>query len=264
MTFFLFPHLHTRARRILFQFFIRQSAKKADALIAVSDNTCKDATRILSIPANRIHTTPLGVDQVFRPISDPDLLEKIREKYLLPEMFILHVGTIEPRKNLRSLIRAFSKLGKMGYCGSLVCVGQFGWQYHDILKEIEMLDVERRVKFTGYIPTTDLPIVYNLAQIFVYPSTYEGFGIPPLEAMACGTPVITTSGSAMANHVDNAALLVTPQDEEELAQAMHKLLNNPKLQEELSIRGQQKASSFTWKRTAQETVKVYRQILQTR
>jgi glycosyltransferase involved in cell wall biosynthesis len=264
MTFFLFPHLHTRVKRIFFKFFIRLSAKTADAIITVSENTRRDTASLLGVPQKRIHTTTLGVDQSFKPIRDSEKLEEIRRKYRLPEKFILHIGTIEPRKNLKILIRAFSSLGKMGYDGNLVIVGQYGWKYKDLLEDLKTLGIEERVKLTGYIPTMDLPIVYNLAQIFVYPSLYEGFGIPPIEAMACGTPVITTAISAMADHVSGAGLLVAPQDEVELAQAMHILLKNRTLQAELSTKGQQRATSFTWKRTAQETLQVYRHLLKTR
>ena len=134
--------------------------------------------------------------------------------------------------------------------------------YDDVLNQIKMLDLRENIHFTGYVPIQDLPRIYNLAKVFVYPSTYEGFGLPPLEAMACGTPVITTAVSSMPEHVGDGGILIPPEDEVALTQAMLTLLNDHTLQEDLSNKGPQQAKFFTWKRTAQETIKVYQHIME--
>jgi len=257
MTFFLFPELHTRAKRIFFPFAIRHSARHADALVAASENTRRDAMRILGIPANRIFTAPLGISEDFHPIDDQILLEEGRQRYQLPAKFILYVGLIEPRKNIPLLLKAYARLVSQGDPPPLVLVGRQGWMYEQVYQLVEQLELKDRVHFKGYIPTQNLPIVYNLAQLFVYPSTYEGFGFPPLEAMACGTPVITTAISAMLDNVGDAGLLIPPQDETALAHAIQTLLIDHSLRDHLSVAGRRRASEFTWKRTAMETLKVY-------
>ena len=257
MTFFLCPELHTRAKRIFFPFAIRQSARHAEALVAVSENTRRDAMRILGIPPQRIFTTPLGISEAFHPIEDATLLEYGRQHYQLPAKFILYVGLIEPRKNIPLLLKAYASLVGKVDLPALVLVGRLGWMYEQVFQLVEQLKVKDRVHFKGYIPAQDLPIVYNLAQLFVYPSTYEGFGFPPLEAMACGIPVITSAISAMLDNIGDAGLLIPPQDETALTQAIQTLLSDHSMWDRLSIAGRLRAAEFTWKRTAMETLKVY-------
>jgi glycosyltransferase involved in cell wall biosynthesis len=260
MTFLLYPHLHTRIKRIVFPKAIRFSAKHSQALIATSENTRQDSIRLLTIPPDKIITVPNGISEDFHPISDTIRLEECRRKYRLPENFILYVGLIEPRKNIPLLLKAYAKLEREIKCPPLVIVGRYGWMFESLGQQIETLHLKDRVIFTGYLPAQDLPMVYNLAQIFVYPSLYEGFGFPPLEAMACGKPVITTSVSPMIDHVGDAGILVPTQDEEALTEAMKKLLGNRELQKELSDRGRKRAADFTWMRTARETIQVYQRI----
>lgn len=260
MTFFLFPDLHTRAKRFFFPLAIRLSARQADALIAVSENTRQDTIRLLGVSPGKIFTAPNGISEEFQPVSDPTLLDACRRRHNLPDDFILYVGLVEPRKNLQLLIKAYANLLGEGNCPALVIVGRMGWMYQEVLDQIDSLKINEKVHLTGYIPAQDLPIVYNLAQVFVYPSVYEGFGFPPLEAMACGTPVITTDVSAMSNHVGDAGVLVPPQDEEALTKAIRRVLNDHKLRRQLSDKGRKQASTFTWKRTAQATLKVYQSI----
>ncbi|MFC2054636.1 glycosyltransferase family 4 protein [Chloroflexota bacterium] len=261
MTFFLYPHLHTRSKRIFFPTAIRLSARLADALIAVSENTKKDAVRLLGVPGDKITAIPHGVGEEFHPITDTRLLEDIRRKYSLPQDFILNVGVVEPRKNLTLLLKSYQRLHSQGISLPLVIVGGLGWMYEDVFRLVESLGIKEQVHFTGYVSSHDLPIVYNLSRVFVYPSIYEGFGLPPLEAMACGTPVITTAVSSMPEHVGDAGILIPPQDEKALTNALQKLINDSTIQEELSSKGPERASQFTWKRTAQETLKVYQSVL---
>jgi glycosyltransferase involved in cell wall biosynthesis len=263
MTFFLFPELHTFFKRIFFPAAIRLSARLANALIAVSESTRKDAIRLLNIPEHKIHTAPNGVSSVFRPIPDQESRQICKNKYNLPDRFILFVGTIEPRKNLPVLLKAYQHLVKNSPTPQqrpvppLVIAGKMGWMYNEVLQQINHLELEEKVILTGYISSRDLPIVYNLAEVFVYPSIYEGFGLPTLEAMACGTPVITTNVSAMADYVGEAGILVPAHDDWALANAIQSVLEDEGLQMSLSQKGRSQAALFTWQQAAQITLKVY-------
>jgi glycosyltransferase involved in cell wall biosynthesis len=259
MTFFLFPELHTRVKKHFFPFAIRMSAQRAEKLIAVSESTRRDSMCILNIPPEKIITAPNGISQKFHPISNQEKLEECRRKFNLQGEFILYVGLLEPRKNLPLLLTAYKKLNQVTDPPPLVIVGRKGWGQEEIERQLDELDIAERVHFTGYVPDSDLPIVYNLATVFVYPSIYEGFGFPPLEAMACGTPVITTAVSSMPDHVGKAGILVPPNDEETLVQAMKLIIEDKALQKQLSIEGRQQAKKFTWEQTAKITLEIYNQ-----
>jgi glycosyltransferase involved in cell wall biosynthesis len=261
LTFFLFPELHKLSKRLFFPSVIRASARKADALITVSENTRQDSIRLLHVPEEKIFAVQLGVDEIFHPIKDNGLRRKIYQQYQLPEKFILYVGLVEPRKNLPLLIRSFRTLVEEGFSHRLVIVGRLGWMYQEVFKQIETLGLEDRIKFTGYVPRQNLPIVYNLAELFVYPTLYEGFGLPVLEAMACGTPVVTSKISSLPEIVGNAGILVTPGEESALAEAMVTVLSDPKMQENLAEKGIIRSKDFSWKRTAKETLQVYQHVL---
>jgi glycosyltransferase involved in cell wall biosynthesis len=262
MTFFLYPQLHTRSKRLFFPWMMRLSARLADAIIADSESTRRDALRILHIPEEKITTVPLGIGKEFRRVTDASLLEDCRRRYNLPQTFLLYVGLVEPRKNLPLLLNAYARLAQLENAPPLIVVGRFGWMVEDVFRQIESLHLQDQVHFTGYIPDQDLPLVYNLAQSLLYPSRYEGFGFPPLEAMACGTPVITTAVSAMQDQVGDAGLLVPPQDEQALFEAMRQLSQDRALREILSLRGQRQAEKFSWNQTALNTLQIYRQVAQ--
>ena len=260
MTFFLLPQLHTPAKRVFFPIAMRLSAHLADALITVSENTRQDTLRTFNIPPKVVFTTKLGVSSKFRPVTDKKLLTEVRQNYNLPDKFFLYLGVIEPRKNIPLLIDAYSRLIKDGIDSDLVLVGSYGWMYDDVLRKVKIHKLEKRVHFLGYIPAETLPILYNLAHTFVYPSIYEGFGIPPVEAMACGTPVIAANSSSMIETIGDAGLLVPPDDEWALAEAMVKMVNNSELRGQLRNRGLQRAKYFSWEQTANETLKVYEKV----
>lgn len=261
MTFFLFPNLHTRSKRLFFPLAIRLSARRADAIIADSENTRLDTIRLLPVSPGKIFAVPLGVNEHYRPIADPNQLQAVREKYDLPAQFILYVGLVEPRKNLPLLLNAYKISTQRGVDQPLVIVGRLGWRYQQVLREIEELGIKDKVHFTGYLPPQDLPMVYNLADVFVYPSIYEGFGLPPLEAMACGTPVITSAVSSMPEHVGDAGVLVPPNDLHALADAIQRLISDDSLRSHLAYQGPQQAANYTWDRTARETLRIYQQLI---
>lgn len=262
MTFFLYPHLHTRPKRIFFPLTIQLSARNSDALIAVSESTRQDSIRLLGVSPQKIFTVPLGVTEDFRSTSDTILLTDVSQRYELPEKFILYVGLVEPRKNLPFLLQTYRHLIDKGIPHDLVIVGRFGWMYQDVFTQVEELKLRDRVHFTGYVSHQDLPIVYNLASLFVYPTRYEGFGLPVLEAMACGTPIVSSAVSSLPEIVGDAGILVPPGDQAALSRAMLDVLSNRTLQKQLTTKGRHQAAQFTWERTAQKTLKVYQHVLE--
>lgn len=261
MTFFLFPELHTLPKRFFFPWMIRRSASSADALLAISESTRQDAIRLLGIDPGRIHTTLLAALPEHQPVSDPERRRAVRQRYNLPEQFILNVGVLEPRKNLPVLFQAFARLRSRFPEYRLVIAGKPGWMVEQIKSQLAALQLGDSVHFTGYVQAQDLPVVYNLAALSVYPSLYEGFGLPVLESLACGTPVITTNVSSMPEIAGEAGMLVPPGDIAALENALEKLLNNPDERERRSRLGLEQARQFTWERTAQATYQVYRQVL---
>ena len=261
MTYYLYPQLHTWTRRMIFPTAMRLSSKQADAIIAVSESTRKDVIRLLQIDPEKIYTTHLGVDPTFRVISDIESRERAATDYRLPEKFILYLGTIEPRKNLPVLIRAYKQLVESGTEHKLFLVGKYGWMYKEVLNLVNELDIEDMVYFTGYVPQEDLPLVYNLASLFVYPTIYEGFGLPALEAMACGVPVITSKIASLPEIVGDAGILIPVDDADALYSAMKRILQDQVLREKLIQDGLVRSKSFSWKRTAQLTHQVYQTVL---
>lgn len=264
MTFLLFPELHTFAKRLFFPPAIRYSARAADALIAVSESTRQDAIRLLHLNPARIHAIPLGVPDEFKPYPDSPALATIKQKYQLPDHFILYVGMLEPRKNIPLLLQAYKRVLDEGPAPILVLAGRMGWGVASIRQIIGELSLTEKTHFTGYITPEDLPFVYNLADLFVYPSLYEGFGLPPLEALACGTPVITSAVSSIPANMGEAAILVPPADELALSAAIAEVLNNEKLRQQLSTKGLLQAAKFKWETTARQTIEIYQQVLRKR
>lgn len=264
MTFFLFPKLHTLSKRLFFPAAIRHSARTADAIIAVSESTRQDAIRLLNLDPAFIHTVPLGVNINFRPYPGSPNLATTQQRYQLPDHFILYVGMLEPRKNLPLLLRAYRRVLDQGQAPPLVLAGRMGWGVDAIHSIISDLDLAKQIYFPGYIPPEDLPFVYNLADLFVYPSLYEGFGLPPLEALACGTPVITSAVSSMPANMGDAAILVPPSDELALSAAIRKVLTSTDLRQKLAVKGPLQAAKFKWETTAHQTLEIYQQVLQSR
>ncbi|MBM4466901.1 MAG: glycosyltransferase family 4 protein, partial [Chloroflexi bacterium] len=246
------------------------SARKARRVIAISQSTQRDVVRLLGVPPDKVEVVYCGLDEAFRPLAK-DQVAAFRSKRGLPERFILFVGTIEPRKNVTRLIEAFATLrpcdpATLRPCDpatlKLAIGGAKGWFYEDVFARVEELGLEDKVMFPGYIPASELPLWHNAAELFVYPSLYEGFGLPPLEAMACGTPVVAANTSSLPEVVGQAGLTVDPLDVEGLAEAMRRALGDEALRQEMRERGLQRAKGFSWTKTAQETVQVYRRAME--
>lgn len=258
LTFFKFPQEHTFAKRMFFKTSIRLSLRKADAIITVSENTREDVLRISQYPGEKVFSIPLGVGPNFQKIVDEHKLSTVVEKYNLPEKYVLFVGTIEPRKNLEVLLEAHEKIQNDRSPLDLVLVGKLGWKFKDVLKRIENSQYSNRIHRLGYVDYEDLPYLYNLAQVFTYPSLYEGFGLPVLEAMACGTPVITSDASSLPEIVGDAGVLIPPRDVGALQESIWRIMNDEKLRAELSNAGMSRASMYSWENTARKTYEVYR------
>lgn len=257
MTFFLYPELHLFYKRLFFGAMIPLSVRRADALIAISASTRADTVRLFNAKPEKIFTVPYGIDPSFRPISDPQTLDAIRQKYHLPEEFILYVGNLEPRKNLPMLIRAFARIADDDRDAYLVLAGSRGWKDSSVFSTVKELGLNRRVLFPGFIPQSDLPAVYALARAFVYASLYEGFGLPVLEAMACGCPVITSNLSSMPEIIGDAGIQVNPADEEQLFNSIQLVLTDTSRRETLARAGAERAKLYSWEETALQTLAVY-------
>lgn len=237
---------------------VPRSIGQADLVLADSQNTKSDLIELLGVEAGKVEVLYPGVEERFHPL-DEESLTSVKARYGLDFPFILTVGTLEPRKNHVGLLQAYSLL-KGRHPHRLVITGGKGWLYGGIFQEVERLRLEERVLFLGYVPEEDLPALYNLADLFVFPSLYEGFGLPPLEAMACGTPVVASDLSSLPEVVGDGALLVPPQEVEALAAAMEKALSDPSLWEELRRKGLERAKRFTWSEAAKRLLAIYRQV----
>jgi glycosyltransferase involved in cell wall biosynthesis len=257
LSFVLFPQGLPPWRRLYLKWGTARSARSADRVIAISDSTKQDLVELLNVLEAKVDVVPCGVDDDFKPLERPELLEQLRTRRGLPQHMLLFVGTLEPRKNLITLLRSYNLLRDRIQAPSLVIAGPSGWGHEDVFTAVRDLGLEDSVMFPGYVPRDELPLWYNAADLFVYPSLYEGFGLPALEAMSCGTPVVASNVSSLPEVVGDAGILVEPTDPEALADALHKVLIDRPLREDLRSKGLQRAETFTWSRAAAETVAVY-------
>lgn len=259
----LFPKTHTKQTVQLWNPTLKLIKNKIDIIIADSNNTKNDCIKYLGIPEERIKVICLAPNEIFTPQKNKEKLRSyLQNKFDLNFPFILSVGTLEKRKNIPNLLKAFYKLKKTDKNHKLVIVGGKGWRYEGIFDYLCKLNLEKDVIFTGYISDEDLFKFYNTADLFVYPSLYEGFGLPPLEAMACGCPVITSNTSSLPEVIGDAGIMIDPTDSDALFDAIHRILNDDDLKAELSKKSLQRAKMFSWKKTARETWKVYEKVLE--
>jgi len=237
------------------------SVHRADMVLADSECTRADVIELLNANPDRVEVVYPGVEQRFRRVRDVRVLRAVRMRYALPERFVLGLGTLQPRKNLERLIEAYGRLqGEVGSQIKLVIAGGAGWMYQSIFRRVEELGLQDAVCFPGYVADPDLPALYTLAELFAFPSLYEGFGLPPLEAMACGTPVVTSNVSSLPEGVGDDALMVDPLDVAALADAMRRALSGRPLREEMVQRGAAQARRFTWTQAADKLLDVYQRV----
>jgi glycosyltransferase involved in cell wall biosynthesis len=232
-------------------------ARHARLILTPSYSTRRDVIRILGVEAARLRVIPYAASPAFRPT--PGGSERLARVYGARGPYFLYVGTLEPRKNLPRALRAFARIAPSLPEHRFVIVGRKGWRYDAVLREAARPELAGRVAFAGYVPEQGLPALYTNATAFVYPSLYEGFGLPVVEAMSCGAPVLTSRSSSMAEIGAGAALLADPGDEAALADGMHALATDRALRGDLRARGLRRAAAFSWDRTARETVAAYQE-----
>lgn len=254
-----FPRGSTLLENIITRFWLPRVLLRADAIITDSYHTRKDILRFTHVAPQKIHVIPIG-QRGFAPV-DPAKAQMILSSLGLEPGYILTVGTFDPRRNLPRLLEAFARLSKEGVRRKLVIIGKPRLGNNPIIDQIQKLELNGQVVFPGYLASEHLPAVYSAAGLFVFPSLYEGFGLPPLEAMACGTPVIVSNASSLPEVVGDAAVLVDPNNVEALANEMRRVLASPTLQTDLRLQGMKRAAEFTWERTALQTLEVYRQVV---
>jgi glycosyltransferase involved in cell wall biosynthesis len=260
VSFALFPGSFRPFNRWYLNTMTRRSARRAGAVIAISRSTADDLNRLWGVPRARIHLAYPGVDSNFRPLPAPEV-EAFREAKGLPSQYILFVGTLEPRKNAARLVEAFAALKQRGLPHKLVLAGGKGWLYEPIFAAVERLGLRGDVIFPGFVSRQELPLWYNGAALFAYPSLYEGFGLGPLEAMACGAPVVVSDRASLPEVVGDAGLQVDAEDAAGLAEAMASVLTSPSLAAQMRERGLRQAARFTWEQTARDTARVYETVL---
>ncbi|HEX8291923.1 MAG TPA: glycosyltransferase family 1 protein [Pyrinomonadaceae bacterium] len=255
------PETFKRRSRVQLRLTVRATARRAAHVIAPSEYTRRDLVETYGLDPARVSAIPLAVSPRFRPVGDAGELGRVRKRYGIAGEYVLAVGSIQPRKNLARLVRAYATLRRgrgRSNLPQLVLVGKKAWLYGDTLRAIEEEGLGGSVVVTGYVSEDDLPALYTGALLFAYPSFYEGFGLPPLEAMSCGAPVLTGSLTSLPEVVGDAGLTVDPFDTDALAAGLARLIDDDALRASLSGRGLQRARRFDWRDTARMTLQVYR------
>jgi glycosyltransferase involved in cell wall biosynthesis len=257
------PQTFNRRSRTQLRLTVRHSARHAAQILTLSDHTRRDVIDTYSIAPEKVRAIPLAAPAHFYPVTDAMELQRVRHTYGINGDYVLSVGSIQPRKNLVRLIKAYASL-RDRHTGNnfpkLVLVGKCAWLYDETLRALDETKVRDSVVLTGYVPEADLPVLYSGALCFVYPSYFEGFGLPPLEAMKCGAPVIVGNATSLPEVVGDAGLKVDPFDVSAIAGAIEELINNSELRQALKVKGSKRAEMFDWRNTAQQTLKVYEQV----
>lgn len=262
LAFVRFPECFTKEQGAQYVRRVRLSCDKAHMIISDSWSTKKDIVEFFKIPPEKITVVPLAAQEIFNRSVDPTECSYVLDKYKLFGKYILFVGTIEPRKNLVRLFQAYDRLPadiKKEY--QLILAGGKGWLNKEIYTEVEKLRlINNGIKFLGYVPDSDIPALLKNATVFVYPSLYEGFGLPPLEAMASGVPVISSNISSIPEVVGEAGILIDPCSVEQISEAMQKVIQDEELATRMSKQGLVRAKQFSWEKTARATLEVYRKV----
>lgn len=249
-----YPLLDTIYMRSL----IPQSVRRATGVFAVSESTKKDIIRYTKCDPKNIVVTHEAADRIYCPIDDTSRLQRVKQKYNLPDNFIMYAGSLSPRKNVARLLKAFSSVcGKLPH--DLILTGSKSWKDASVYQTMRDLGLTDRIKQLGYVEHEDMPALYNLAGVYVYPSLYEGFGLPVVEAMQCGCPVVASNATSIPEVAGDAAILVDALDTPALADAIYRVLTDNKLREKLVCAGFQQARKFSWDRCANTMLKVIRQ-----
>ncbi len=261
MSFVRMPERFPRFQRHYLRLITRYSAQHAARIVVISQSSKDDVLKFCGVPAELVRVIYCGVDDEFHPISRAQV-EQFRAAKGLPSHFILYLGTLEPRKNVAQLVRAYAALRRNGSDKpKLVIAGAKGWGYDDVFAAVEQSGAQSDVIFTGYVPQAELALWYNAADLFVFPSLYEGFGLPVLEAMACGTPAITSNVSSLPEVAGDAALTIAPDDTLALSEAIEHALHDTALRTQMRERSLRQAAKFSWHEAARQTAQVYSEVL---
>jgi glycosyltransferase involved in cell wall biosynthesis len=260
-----FTHAQTYpfARRNYYQYIIRQAVKRADLIVTDSLSSQKDLTDFFSVPKDKIKVIYCGVDDMFQPLTSTSIISQVKEQYHLPSNFILTLGVLEPKKNTDRLIKAYAAAKKQYFnLPQLVIAGsiKYGWSNKNIFKLVKQYNLAKDVIFTGSIKHIDLPALYSTAKLFILPSLFEGFGLPVIEAMACGTPVITSNVSSLPEVAGDAGILINPYDTEAISQTMIKVLSDKTLQKDMRTKGFENVKRFSWKNSAKELIGLFEEV----
>jgi len=253
---FSHPHLCKPSNVLYFRLMVPLSVRRAAYVLVPSEFTRRAVLRHLPARPEQVQVVPLGVGEEFRPVIDPARREEVRRRYHLPERFVLFVGNREPKKNLPVALEAWERLKQRGWPHHFVLAGGKGWKEEAFLARLQNSPWRGEVHRLGYVPAEHLPVLYSLAEVFLFPSLVEGFGLPPLEAMACGTPVVASCRGALPEVLGEAALLVEPKGEE-VGEALERVLRDAEVADALRQKGFRQAARFPWRRTAEETLRIY-------
>ncbi|MCA1850121.1 MAG: glycosyltransferase family 4 protein, partial [Acidobacteria bacterium] len=256
------PRTFKRRSRAQLRLTVRRTARAASRVLVPSEHTRRDVIDTYGIDPALVNVTPLAAPAHFAPVEDEGEVRRVRELYGIEGEYVLSVGSIQPRKNLVRLIQAYSTLRRArtkDKLPKLVLVGKRAWLYDETLRAVKEQGVEPLTILTGYVPEADLPALYTGALFFVYPSYFEGFGLPPLEAMQCGAAVVAGDRTSLPEVVADAGLLVDPFDTDAIAGAIARLIDDAGLRQRLRARGTERARHFSWRETARLTLKAYEQ-----
>lgn len=257
---YVHPETHNWLDNWRYRYMLPSAVRRSDMVLTDSYNSREDLQRYLNIPNEKLRVIGCAVEPKFKPVDATTERHVVLRRYGITQPYLLYVGGINARKNIARLFEAYAQVRDQYPQVKLVIGGKRQWQTSEIDAAFERLNLEGHVHFTGYVDDHHLPALYSSAEAFVFPSLYEGFGLPPLEAMACGTPVITSNVSSLPEVVGDAAIMVNPYDVAELVTAIARVLGNEPLRRDMRLRGLQHAEQFTWDRTARETCMVYEQI----
>ena len=248
---FRMPRVYQASRAVWWKLQYKYLCRRADFFLAISEFTKREMTQLLGIPPEKIHVVPCAGPDCLAPVTDEARLERLRKKYGLPRRFLLFVGNSNPRKNLARMIRGFDRAAEStGIPHHLVVAGGQGWKFSE---EDALRDIRHReqIHFIGFVEDEDMPALYSAAELFLFPTLYEGFGIPVIEAQLCGTPVLTSNCSSLPEVAGEAAVYVDPYSEESICEGLLRLLTDPQLAEELRKKGFENARRFSWQKSAE-------------
>lgn len=260
LTFMRYPQRLSPLRRLYLQLFTALTCRRARRIIAISESTANDLVALLGIERHKIDVTPLGYNaQLYRPLPTAEIAD-FRRRQGLPDRFWLFIGTLEPRKNLGTLLRAYARLPRSERL-PLVLAGGKGWQYEEIFNLVDDYHLQDSVRFPGFLPTDSLALWYNSAEVFLYPSVFEGFGLPVLEAMACGVPVVTSDISSLPEVAGSAGLCIPPHDETAWAETLRRIYYDSDWRQQARQQGLKRAQQFDWMTTARATLSAYQRAM---